>query len=573
MAEKNLRSLKLQIRFPSGILLLYVLLAGLPLLLLITSTFASILAGGNDWVSLVFPSGRRLALLLRTVCFALAVAIPGTALGFLGAGTLRFTRSRILRGLAAFLIPSAAIPPHIHAMAWSALILRMNGVLRVAGLPGLPDQGFLVSAWVQMLALLPFSLGILFLALAGIPNELLEASRVSAPDKRTMRRVLLPLALPGLSASFSFLFLVSLLDYSVPSLFQLNLYTLGIFSEYSIAYDASHAFLMSLPLLLVSLPAAWLLQHALRGLPLIPPGNGRSARWPIRLPVWMQTLSVLSVLVFLLQLLVPLVVLTLKSLPAFTSLAWLTSSLPDLGISALIGLGTALFTLPFAHTAASAIHGRRRDRHAWWCLVLLPMAIPAPLIGIALAHAWNDAALSWTGLYNTLFMPILACTLRFLPFSVFLLLAKLKRMDRSLFDAAAVLQKNNLQTLFHIHLPLMSGVYLGTGLLAAVLAVGELGATILLVPPGAGTLTLKIYNYLHYGASETVSGLCLLLYLIALAIGFFLRKTTTAAHFGSQRESGATDHRNDPGTTVHQRESGTMDNLLESNISRKRRPS
>ncbi len=528
MAEKNLRSLKLQIRFPSGILLLYGLLAGLPLLLLITSAFASILAGGNDWIPLVFPTGRRLSLLLRTICFALAVAVPGAALGLLGAGTLRFTRSRMLRGMVAFLIPSAAIPPHIHAMAWSALILRINGVLRIAGLPVLPDQGFLVGAWVQMLALLPFSLGILFLALAGIPNELLEASRVSGPDKRTMRRILLPLALPGLSAAFSFLFLVSLLDYSVPSLFQLNLYALGVFSEYSIAYDASHAFLMSLPLLLVSLPAVWLLQHALRGLPLIPPGNGNSARWPIRLPVWMKVLCGFAILVFLLQLLVPLTVLAIQSLPAFTSLAWLTGSLPDLGISALIGLGTALFTLPFAHAAASAIHGRRRERHVWWWLVLLPMAIPAPLIGIALAHAWNDGTLSWTGLYNTLFMPILACTLRFLPFSVFLLLAKLKQMDRSLFDAAAILQKNSLQTLFRIHLPLLSGAYLGAGLLAAVLAVGELGATILLVPPGAGTLTLKIYNYLHYGASEEVSGLCLLLYLLALAIGFILRKTTAA---------------------------------------------
>jgi iron(III) transport system permease protein len=102
----------------------------------------------------------------------------------------------------------------------------------------------------------------------------------------------------------------------------------------------------------------------------------------------------------------------------------------------------------------------------------------------------------------------------------------MKRMDRSLFDAALILQKNRRQTLFRVHLPLLSGAYAGAGLLAAVLTAGELGATLLLVPPGAGTLTLKIYNYLHYGQSEVVSGLCLLLYLIALSIGFILQRVS-----------------------------------------------
>jgi ABC-type Fe3+ transport system permease subunit len=57
------------------------------------------------------------------------------------------------------------------------------------------------------------------------------------------------------------------------------------------------------------------------------------------------------------------------------------------------------------------------------------------------------------------------------------------------------------------------------GLLAAVLSSAELGATLLLLPPGAGSLTIRIYNYLHYGQSDVIAGLCLVLYVVALGLG------------------------------------------------------
>ena len=49
------------------------------------------------------------------------------------------------------------------------------------------------------------------------------------------------------------------------------------------------------------------------------------------------------------------------------------------------------------------------------------------------------------------------------------------------------------------------------------LTLGELGATLLVIPPGQSTLTLRLYNYLHYGASEEVAGLSLLLTVLLVA--------------------------------------------------------
>ena len=37
------------------------------------------------------------------------------------------------------------------------------------------------------------------------------------------------------------------------------------------------------------------------------------------------------------------------------------------------------------------------------------------------------------------------------------------------------------------------------------------------MPPGMETASVKIYNYLHYGASEYVAGFCLITVLLMLA--------------------------------------------------------
>ena len=54
-------------------------------------------------------------------------------------------------------------------------------------------------------------------------------------------------------------------------------------------------------------------------------------------------------------------------------------------------------------------------------------------------------------------------------------------------------------------------------MLVFTLSLGELGATLLVAPAGKGTLTMKIYNFLHYGATEAVSSLCLTMLFLILA--------------------------------------------------------
>jgi iron(III) transport system permease protein len=501
------------------VLAIWFVLAGLPVLLLAGHTLIRLASGDLPRpLALVIPSGRRLPLFGKTVGFALAVALPGTLIGLLGAGAVYTSASARLRRLTRILLPMAVIPPYIHALAWGGLLRGLNRTLAAAGMARLPEQGFVPSLWVQMMALLPFVFGILHLGFSCLPAESVNAARLLGADARAARRVILPMLAPWLAVACLFQFLVSLLDDSVPSLFQFNLYPLTIFSEYSIRYDAAHAMLLSLPVLAISLPAVRLLMAALRNLPLTGSGQtGSDPRW--RLPAPLRIATALGLALCLLQIFLPLGSLLAQALPSFSDPRWLADALPDLGGTLAVGLLSAGITLPVAWTAADAIHTRRTGHPVWWWLMLVPLALPAPLIGVGLIHTWNAPALSWLGLYNTSVMPALASTLRFLPFSAMLLLAAMKRQHPGQLDAVRLLQRSTLHGLFTVRLPLLRGALLGAGLLAAVLSFAELGATLLLLPPGAGSLTIRIYNYLHYGQSDVIAGLCLVLYVVALGLG------------------------------------------------------
>jgi iron(III) transport system permease protein len=56
-----------------------------------------------------------------------------------------------------------------------------------------------------------------------------------------------------------------------------------------------------------------------------------------------------------------------------------------------------------------------------------------------------------------------------------------------------------------------------------ILSFGELGTTLLVIPPGRETIVIKIYNLMHYGAEQLVAALCVILIAIILAMsGLFL---------------------------------------------------
>jgi putative spermidine/putrescine transport system permease protein len=107
--------------------------------------------------------------------------------------------------------------------AWR-VILKENGVLNWAlngiGLPD-ADLAFTRTSMIIVFAYvwLPFMILPVFAALERIPDNYLEASSdLGARGWRTLRSVIVPLALPGIAAGSIFTFSLTLGDYLTPVL-------------------------------------------------------------------------------------------------------------------------------------------------------------------------------------------------------------------------------------------------------------------------------------------------------------------------------------------------------------------
>ena len=138
-------------------------------------------------------------------------------------------------------------------------------------------------------------------------------------------------------------------------------------------------------------------------------------------------------------------------------------------------------------------------------------------------------------------MPALGLAVHYLPYLLLLLIGAFARLDRDKLALGRVLARTRAGYFFRVRLPLLSGGLVAAFAVACMLSVADVGTVLMLMPAGMEPLSVKIYNYLHYGSSELVAGFCYFQVLLCMAVmlltGLFLRARKTkgrAAESGSQ---------------------------------------
>ena len=193
------------------------------------------------------PTYRNIA--FRTIGLAAAVTVTDAVLAF----PLAYFMARIASPrLRALLFVAVLVPLWSSYLArvysWR-LILSEDGVLNwgLAQL-GLPGLGIGYSVWAMWVVFsyiwLPFMILPVFAALERIPDSVLEASRdLGARGGRTLRSVVLPLALPGFAAGSIFTFALTLGDFITPQLVGGGQQLIGnvVYSNVGIANDVPFA--------------------------------------------------------------------------------------------------------------------------------------------------------------------------------------------------------------------------------------------------------------------------------------------------------------------------------------------
>ncbi len=163
-------------------------------------------------------------IIFRTIGMAAAVTVTCMVLAFPYAYFMVRVAGQRLRLI---LLVATVLPLWVSYLvrvySWR-LILNPEGALNWwLNAIGLPDQNIAYTNWAMWIVFtyiwLPFMVLPVYAALERVPYSYVEASAdLGASGATTLRRVILPLAVPGLAAGSIFTFSLTLGDYIAPSL-------------------------------------------------------------------------------------------------------------------------------------------------------------------------------------------------------------------------------------------------------------------------------------------------------------------------------------------------------------------
>jgi iron(III) transport system permease protein len=415
------------------------------------------------------------------------------------------------------------IPPQVHAIVWSRLLAENSPLTRflqpALGSDGAPLDVFSIPGVVFVLGLayFPFVTLLTKAGLRALDPALEEAALLRQGPSRVIAGITLPLVAPHILAGAILVFVFAIIDFGVSDILRVRVYAVEIFIQFSALYDKRGAVVLSLPLLIATLMLVALQARLMRGRAYVSLSQGVAGTRRYLLGKVRSLALLFCGLVVALSVLVPVgtLVFTVGSPGTYAEVLGpaMTSMETSLALALVAAGVTTLLAFVIAH---SMLRSRRGVRTALRYLTQVPFAVPPILLGVALIGLWNHPTTGW--LYDSVAMVALGYVAHFLPFAILAVHASLQQADPSLEEAARVASPSRLRIAARITLPLVRGGLAAGFLVVFVLAMGELGVTLLVVPPGVETLPVRIYNLMHYGAEEAVAALSLMLLAVQLAV-------------------------------------------------------
>ena len=157
-------------------------------------------------------------------------------------------------------------------------------------------------------------------------------------------------------------------------------------------------------------------------------------------------------------------------------------------------------------------------------LAAVGLAVPGPLLGLELIAVFNRPGATWLNfLYDrTVAVPVVAQAVRAFPVGMLIVWRAFDSLPNELLEAAALDGAGPWRRFWLVAWPLRWPALVLAWLAAFVVAIGELSATIMVVPPGVQTLGVRISQLLHFNMQDKLAGLCLALMLGAAAFAGLL---------------------------------------------------
>jgi iron(III) transport system permease protein len=466
-----------------------------------------VVATGDVPSGVLWLDARQRTLLSNSALLAVGTAVLSTMLGApLGFGLARTPMAH--RAVVRILLAAPLLlPPYTVALAWAYLGL-------------FPTWTYSVWSAVVVLSLVYYPVVMLAteVALRQMDPHVEEAGLIVTTPARVLMRITMPLVAPAICGGALIVFVLAISEFGVPALLRVRVYPTEVFTAFAALFDFGRATALSWPLLVLacgsSACAAWLL-----GSRVVSGRRHTSSAAAIAPHAWRKPIVAVGVLAFSLAIAVPLVVLVRESDDVFGAAR---GSWPSIRVSLLLAALGATLVVPvggilgYARARATSRFASAVD--ALWVVLF---AVPSTIVGVALIGMWNRSGPAGM-LYGTLAMLLLVYLARFVPVAALITAASVRQIPQSHEESAAVAGVGWLRTLRTIIMPQIAGGLAATWVIVFVFAFGELGASILVSPPGESTLPIRIYTIIANTPSSVVSALALLqisVVLVPLAAG------------------------------------------------------
>ncbi len=507
---------------------LFIVLCALPALYMLGAS----LHGADGGLSfknyrLLFIGTRQRELLFNSALLGAGASAIATFIGApLGLLLARadLTAKRSLR--LALVIP-LVVPSYILALAWTY----------IGGPTGIVAQAFgrdLMSVWTYSLAGAMIVMGINFYPLsmlateaaAGRSGSLEEAGLLAARPGRVLRRITLPLIAPGIVAAALIIFVLAVSEFGVPGLLRARVFTTEVFTAFAALYDFGAATALAVPLLALALIAGIAVKLIL-GDRLLATRRGFRSGLPLALSRWRVAAFAGLAIVLASFVVLPLAALAVEAgrLERITSAALksagaITNSLALATISAILIVALAVLLG----------YGRARARSkscGFIDLIFITIfAVPSTVLGVGLIGLWNRPGVMGE-VYGSRLIIVAAYLARLVPAAALILAAAVRQVPVSLEEAAEVAGAGWPRTFIRIVLPRIRAGLAAALVVSFIFAFGELGATMLVAPPGQSTLPVRVYTLIANAPPGEVAALglmqaCIILVPLAL-LGVFAR--------------------------------------------------
>ena len=421
---------------------------------------------------------------------------------------------------------SFALPGLLTTMAWMLILSPnvgwVNTLVKLAfGLDDAPFNIYTMTGMIWVLSSHYFPLAYLLLgpAFRSLDVRMEEAAYMSgARQSHIARFVTLPLMKPAILSTLLLLFIRGIESFEVPRLIgnpaRIEVFTTDIQSAIRGATpELGVASALSLTLLAICVFTVYMYRRATRNAEAFATITGKGYKpTRMKLGAWRWPLAGIIGALFAFALGLPVATLVWQSLFQKPTLPFMAGagdmtldnyrfilSYPIFAdaVTTSVSLGAMAATVIVCLTFLMAwIAQRAIPRFGWMLdlLAFLPIAFPSIIVGASILFAYLMLPIP---VYNTIWILLIAYVTLYMPYGMRFASGGLVQIHKELEEAAHTSGATYGQTFRRVLLPLLIPVALSAWIYIFVLAVRELGASIMLVGPGThvlGTISLTMWE-------------------------------------------------------------------------------